>query len=451
MSSRRDAGRAMSFLPFDRRSLRFNLLVRLGVVALLVVSVTWILHGILLSDLAREFLGDRLHQEARYTLGRLERLEGASGQWFEVESPATEVSHHLYVLRIGHRISSSHPNWVAPLEPYLDGADAQLFDVEWQGRHLLVYRDTFEMDGEPGVLLVGDDFAPVEAGLRTLHWWVGGIAGLVLTLLILMNLLAVNRSLRPLARLQNQLAEFQAGQRERLKLDCPSELDSLLIQLNHFMDELQRRLLRSREAVANLSHTLQTPLAAVTQVLRGRRPIGDRRRQLMLERLEGIQAQLTSELRRARFAGPGSAQHAVVAQEANTLIDMMHTLYPDKSFALNVQLPPEHSVAVERQDLNEMLGVVLDNAGKWAREQVTCRLGLGLEQGLVLEVEDDGPGVPTFALSQLGERGKRLDESTPGHGLGLAILKQIVAHYRGEVAFFASSKGGLRVRIELPL
>lgn len=441
----------MSFLPFDSRSLRFNLLIRLGVVALLVVSVTWLLHGILLRDLAREFLGDRLHQEARYTLGRLERLEGTSVQWFETDSPDTQVFHHLYVLRVGDRISSSHPNWLPPLEPHLDGADDQLFDVEWQGHYLLVYRDTFELNGEPGVLLVGDDFAPVEAGLRTLHWWVGGIAGLVLISLILMNLLAVNRSLLPLARLQNQLAEFQTGQRERLDLDCPSELDGLLIQLNHFMDELQRRLQRSREAVANLSHTLQTPLAAVTQVLRGRRPIDDKRRQRMLERLEGIQAQLTSELRRARFAGPGSAQHAMVAQEAATLIDMMHTLYHDKRFALDVRLPPEHCVAVERQDLNEMLGVVLDNAGKWAREQVTCRLGLGPEQALVLEVEDDGPGVPASALSQLGERGRRLDESTPGHGLGLAILKQIVAHYRGEVTFFASTEGGLGVRIELPV
>jgi hypothetical protein len=105
----------MSFLPFDRRSLRFNLLIRLGVVALLVVGVTWLLHGILLRDLAREFLGDRLRLEARYTLDRLERLDEAPGQWLEADSPATEVFHHLYVLRIGERIFSSHPNWLIPL------------------------------------------------------------------------------------------------------------------------------------------------------------------------------------------------------------------------------------------------------------------------------------------------------------------------------------------------
>nr|WP_298379442.1 ATP-binding protein [uncultured Halomonas sp.] len=438
----------MSFLPFDRRSLRFNLLTRLGLVALVIVGVTWFLHGILLRDLAWEFLGDRLRQEARYTLDRVERLEGAPGQWLETDSPTREVFHHLYVLRVGDRTYSSHPDWLAPLDSYLDGADDRLFEVQWQGRQLLVYRDSFELNGTPGVLLVGEDFAQVEDGLGALHWWVGGIAGLVLVLLILMNLLAVNRSLRPLARLQHQLTEFQTGQRERLDLDCPSELDDLIIQLNHFMDELQRRLQRSREAVANLSHTLQTPLAAVTQVLRGRRSIDDRRRQRMLERLEAMQAQLSSELRRARFAGPGSAQHSVVAREACTLVEMMRTLYPDKRFELDLELPPEYSVAVERQDLNEMLGIVLDNAGKWAREHVVCRIRQ--DQSLIFEIEDDGPGVQAAALSQLGERGKRLDESTPGYGLGLAILKQIVAQYRGEVTFSTSHMGGLYVRIVLP-
>ncbi|WP_253273083.1 hypothetical protein [Halomonas sp. PR-M31] len=170
----------MSFLPFDRRSLRFNLLIRLGLVALVIVGVTWFLHGILLRDLAWEFLGDRLRQEARFTLARVERLEGAPGQWLESDSPTREVFHHLYVLRVGDRTYSSHPDWLAPLEPYLDDEGARLFEVQWQGRQLLVYRDSFELNGKPGVLLVGEDFAQVEEGLGALHWWVGGIAGLVL-------------------------------------------------------------------------------------------------------------------------------------------------------------------------------------------------------------------------------------------------------------------------------
>lgn len=438
----------MYFLRIDRRSLRFHLLTRLGLVALIVVGVMWLLHGILLRDLAREFLADRLRQEAHYTIERLQQHGGPPSQWLDPGSLASEVFHHLYVLQVGDQVTSSRPDWLALLAPFLDDTSAEIFDVQLPGRQLLIYREPVTLNGRSGVLLIGEDFAQVEAGLEALHWWVGGIAGILLLLLILLNLMAVNRSLRPLSRLQRQLTEFQSGQRERLDLDTPSELDDLLAQLNHFMHELQQRLLRSREAVANLSHTLQTPLAAVTQVLRGSRRIDDQRRQRMLERVEGMQAQLSSELRRARFAGPMAGQRANVVDEAKTLIDMMRTLYPDKHFDLAVSLPSEHSIAVERQDLNEMLGIVLDNGGKWAHERVVCRIFR--DDGLIIEIEDDGAGVEPSALLQLGQRGKRLDENTYGHGLGLAILKQIVSQYRGAVTFSSPPVGGLQVRIVLP-
>lgn len=438
----------MSFLHIDRRSLRFHLLSRLGLVALVVVGVAWLLHGMLLSDLARNFLGERLRQEAQYTIQRLKQHQPLVSPWLPPDSPATQVFHHLYLLRLGEEITTSHPRWKEPLMPLLDPADEALVDIHWQGRHLLVYRQAFTLDGQAGVLLIAEDYESVETGLNSLHWWVGGIAGLLLLLLITLNLIAVNRSLRPLSRLQDQLAEFQAGQRERLDHEAPSELDGLLFQLNHFMDEVQRRLNRSREAVANLSHTLHTPLAAVTQVLRGKRPISVQRRQQMLDRLEGIQAQLLSELRRARFAGPGSGRYAAVVPEVEALADMIRVLYPDKRFELRVSLPPDTVVAIERQDLSEMLGIVLDNAGKWSKRHIVCRVRI--DNGLRIEVEDDGPGVAAAECSRLGQRGVRLDESIPGHGLGLAILKQLVDHYAGELSFDAAIIGGLRVCIVLP-
>lgn len=438
----------MSFPRIDRRSLRVHLLSRLGVVALVVMGVAWLLHDLLLGNLARDFVGERLYKEAQYTIQRLRHDQPLASSWLPPGSTASQALHHLYLLRLGDEITTSHPRWLATLTPLLDYGGSPLIDTHWQGRHLLVYRQDFMLRGQPGVLLVAEDYEGVESGLDSLHWWVGGIATLLLLLLILLNLVAVNRSLRPLARLQNQLAEFQAGQRERLDLEAPSELDGLLYQLNHFMDELKRRLNRSREAVANLSHTLHTPLAAITQVLRGSRPINEHRRQQMLERLERIQAQLSSELRRARFAGPGSGQHAVVEREADVLIDMMKTLYPDKSFALRSSLPSGYTIAIERQDLSEMLGIALDNAGKWAHKRIVCHLRL--DSGLLIEIEDDGPGVGSCELSQLGQRGIRLDESIPGHGLGLAILKQLVEHYAGNLTFLPSDSGGLQVRIELP-
>jgi len=290
----------------------------------------------------------------------------------------------------------------------------------------------------------------VEAGLATLHWWVGGIAGLVLLLLITLNLVAVNAGLSPLVRLQRQLDELRAGYRERLQLDTPSELDGLVGQLNRFMDEQDKRLKRSRDAVANLSHALKTPLAAVTQVLRGSRPIDGDRRLKLLTRLEDMQAQLDAELRRSRIAGPYAGQFTRVRQEAERLIEMFATLHPDKRFHLDGPQDGRATVSVERQDFTEMLGIVLDNAGKWAQRDVHCRLSVTTTLTLTLVIEDDGPGVAKADLAQLGRRGLRLDEGRPGHGLGLSILRQLVEQYEGRVTFAATVAGGLAVTIVLP-
>ncbi|WP_235207431.1 sensor histidine kinase [Halomonas salina] len=417
--------------------------------ALIAVVITWLLHGILLSDLARNFLGDRLRQEAHYTLQRLHQEQAQVKPWLDSASMTSQMFHHLYVLRLDDSLSTSHPGWLTTLTPYLEGMDDTLLEVREQEQHLLLYREVFALeDGTTGTLLIGEDFAEVEAGLATLHWWVGGIAGLVLLLLITLNLVAVNAGLLPLARLQRQLDELRGGHRERLHLDTPSELDGLVGQLNRFMDEQDKRLKRSRDAVANLSHALKTPLAAVTQVLRGSRPIDAERRLKLLTRLEDVQSQLDAELRRSRIAGPYTGQFTCIRPEAERLIEMFGALYPDTRFHLDGPRDDKAMVNVERQDFTEMLGIVLDNAGKWARCHVHCHLSV--TTALLLVIEDDGPGVAEENLAHLGRRGVRLDEGRPGHGLGLSILGQLVEQYGGRVAFATGRMGGLAVTIVLP-
>lgn len=434
----------------DRRSLRVRLFTGLCGVALAVVGVTWLLHGSLLNQLAYDFLGDRLRQEAEHSLQRLGRDGESALQWLESTSETYQIFHHLYALRLNGTVTVSDPLWRIPLEPYLEEDGERLFDVEWQGQRLLVYRETFSLDGQHGVLLIGEDFSQVEAALTTLHWWVAGIAGVVLLLLLLLNLIAVNRGLRPLTQLHDQLHELQWGRRERIQLDAPSELDDLVAQLNQFLDDQDWRLKRSRESVANLSHGLKTPLAAVTQVLRGSRPIDDKRRQKMLKRLEDIHAQLESELRRSRFAGTHAGQVTLLHREAEQLIDLFSTLHPDTRFALETDLPATAKVRVERQDFMEMLGIVLDNAGKWAAGKARCHLQM-TDSVLRIVVEDDGPGVPAAQLGELGKRGMRLDEGVAGHGLGLSILDQLIRQCGGSLEFWPSPLGGLKVVMTLPL
>ncbi|MDX5379508.1 MAG: GHKL domain-containing protein [Halomonas sp.] len=440
----------MSLRRVDRRSLRFRLLTWLGGVAFIVVGLTWLMHGILLHDLARSFLGERLRQEAEHTLLQFRQGQLSTPLW-RAESPAFQVFHHLYVLELDGEISTSHPRWLEALVPFLEGEDDTLDVVAWGGRHLLVYRARFEFDGRSGVLLIGEDFGQVEDGLEALHWWVGGIAGLLLVLLIGLNMMAVNRALRPLSRLRSQLDELRAGARDRLHLDTPSELDGLVEQLNRLMDEHARRLQRSRESLANLSHALKTPLTAVMQTLRGSRPIDSERREKMHQRLEDMHAQLDTELKRSRIAGPNAGQHANIRLEAEQLVEMFMNLYPHRNFQLEIETSVPTNVNVERQDFFEMLGILLDNAAKWASHEVRCRVRRDSNALLSILVEDDGSGVETSDLGRLGRRGTRLDEGKPGHGLGLAILRQIIERYAGQVNFEPSPEGGLRVEVMLPL
>lgn len=439
----------MSSLRVDRRSLRVRLLAWLSGTALVVTGITWLLHGMMLKELARDFLGGRLEREAAHAIEQLRRNDRSSATVLESASRGFQIFHHLYVLRIGDDTSASDPSWQTTLQPLVEASEVVLTEVRKADQHLLVYRQAFVLNGERGVLLIGEDFSQVESGLHRLHWWVGGIAAALLVILATLNLLAVNRGLVPLSRLRDQLGELQSGERDRLSPDVPSELDSLVVQLNHFMDEIDARLQRSRDSAADLSHALKTPLAAVTQVLRGSRPIDETRRQRLVERLDAVHVQLDAELRRSRIAGPYAGRMSELRHDSERLVEMFRSLYPDKRFHLSLHAQRDPRVPIESQDLSEMLGIVLDNAGKWASHEVHCRLCL--EECLTILVEDDGPGVSEADLPRLGQRGRRLDERRPGYGLGLSILHQLLSRYSGRIDFAPGLKGGLRVEITVPV
>ena len=169
----------------------------------------------------------------------------------------------------------------------------------------------------------------------------------------------------------------------------------------------------------------------------------------MAVRLNSIDKQLEAEMRRSRFAGPQVGKSAYPLKQARDLLWMLGRLYPEKSFELSSDLPEESRWPVEEHDLNEILGNLLDNAGKWSNGYV--ELSLSQNNGLArMVVTDDGPGVNENEMTSLGQRGLRLDEQTPGHGLGLAIAREIVERYGGHVTFSAASGGGLQVTVEIP-
>lgn len=438
-----------------RRSIRKSLLTLLLPAAIALMVAAWIVHGLLLERMARGFVEDRLQDEVSFLEHQL-RKSGpqeirniAEGDYFE------EVFHHAFALRTGSQIHSSPAQWSGVLEPLLSEAETGFVrqtnpEPAASVAEFLAYRKALTLNGEPVVIVVAEDLTSLQHSQQELHLWTGIVSAILLTLLILAIWLAIRWSLRSVSRLQYGLTALQTGTSNRLDVDAPAEFQPLISQLNQLLDTLDQRLARSRDALANLSHSVKTPVSAIRQVLEDdTRALDPEMRQQLAQRLSDIDRQLESEMRRSRFAGPQAGKAAQPVSQARDLLWMLGRLYPDKNFELETELGPETRWPVEEHDLNEILGNLLDNAGKWATHQVSLHLSREDNQ-LTLEVRDDGPGVASEKLDTLGTRGLRLDEQTPGHGLGLAIVRDILAGYGGTLQFTSPTTPGLIARVKLP-
>lgn len=437
-----------------RRSIRKSLLMLLLPAAIALMLAAWIVHGMLLERMARGFVEDRLQDEVSFLEHQLrqsgpdEIRDIAESDYFE------EVFHHAFALRIGQRVHSSPAQWSEILEP-LSGEPVTGFvrntnpEPDASIADFLAYRKALTLNGEAVVIVVAEDLSNLQHSQQELHLWTAVVSGILLVLLLLAIWLAIRLSLRSVGQLQQGLKSLQTGDSERLKVEAPAEFQPLIAQLNQLLDTLDQRLTRSRNALANLSHSVKTPVSAIRQVLEDNtRALDLEMRQQLAQRLSDIDRQLESEMRRSRFAGPQAGKAAQPVSQARDLLWMLGRLHPDKNFELETSLAPDTRWPIEEHDLNEILGNLLDNAGKWSRHSSVMSLAETAEH-LIITVEDDGPGVDEAAFSTLGNRGVRLDEQTPGHGLGLAIAREITERYGGALTFNIGTWGGLRVNASM--
>ena len=318
------------------------------------------------------------------------------------------------------------------------------------GQELLVLYREFDWRGQGLRMAVAEDLGPLEEARGQFILGFLWVAGVALVLLVLLQAWIVRRSLRPLITTRWELRALQRGELERLSLEVPSEVRPVVAEVNALLDAMNRRLERSRKALGNLTHALKTPLTLLGELADRPPPISVGELQTELEeQVESMRLLMERELRRARLAGRiGGGQAFVADDEIPPLIDALQRMHQDKGLLITTRVPPGLRCAVERQDLLELLGNLLDNACKWCRGQV--RLTLEHGECLLLTIEDDGPGLNSELAPGMTERGARLDEQTPGHGLGLGIVQDIVDGYGGSIGFGRSSDlGGLMVQVRL--
>ena len=319
-----------------------------------------------------------------------------------------------------------------------------------EGQQLLALRADYRRLGQDISISVAQDYSPVREGFRRLQQIGLGMGLVALLIVLVLQRITVTRSLRPLERARQQIAQLQQGQRSQLDDEVPSELTPLVDQINHLLSHTEDSLRRSRNALGNLGHALKTPLAVLLSLASSERlkDLPEVQAQLR-DQLEQIQQRLARELNRARLAGdalPG-AQFDCDAELPGLLatLGMIH----GEGLLLEYDVPPGLLLPWDREDVLELLGNLLDNACKWADSEV--RLGIeAAAEGYQLWVDDDGPGIPENQRLQVLERGSRLDEQVDGHGLGLGIVRDIVEAWGGRLALLESTLGGLRVSIELP-
>ncbi|KOX60050.1 histidine kinase [Streptomyces purpurogeneiscleroticus] len=258
----------------------------------------------------------------------------------------------------------------------------------------------------------------------------------------------VRLGLAPLTRLRADLASVRAGRRERVPADQPAEIAPVVAELNALLDQNAQNLERARGHVANLAHALKTPLATLSMALAepARDPDGALRRQV-----DDMDRRVRHHLRRARAAAlAGSARgRTALAPRLSDLRAALTRIYAEKGVAIDLDVPEALSVPCEGQDLDEMLGNLVDNACRWCRSRVRVS-ATARDGGVSLSVEDDGPGLDPAAASAVMARGRRLDEGVPGHGFGLPITLELAELYGGGLSLGRSELGGLRADLVLP-
>jgi len=304
-----------------------------------------------------------------------------------------------------------------------------------------------------GVSVILSSFSPViMAHIRGLHTR-SITAALVAAGGLAAGFALVRGGLLPIVGLRSRLADVRRGAAQRMTGRYPLEVQPLVDDLNALLDHRDETVRRAVAKAGDLAHGLKTPLAILAQEADRAAAAGDRDRAAAIrQQVDRMQRQIDYHLAQARAAAAGRASgaHTAVAESVDALARTLQQLHAERGIAIHAQLPQDAIAAVQREDLDEMLGNLLDNGCKWARSQVRVS-SRAIDGRLAVDVEDDGPGIEPSKREVVLQRGVRADEAAPGSGLGLAIVRDLAELYGGAIVLGASPLGGVCATLRLPI
>jgi signal transduction histidine kinase len=301
---------------------------------------------------------------------------------------------------------------------------------------------------EPVIFMSAENREAIDAAVRRFALIIVGALVLLGAGLIAAVYLQVRVGLQPLFRLRREVAQVRKGKAERLAGVYPAELAPLAGELNALVAHNQDVVERQRTHVGNLAHALKTPLSVMLTEARQQPGLLS---EVVERQAEAMRAHVEHHLRRARAAARAQTvgERTDVSAVLDELSRTLERIFQSKPVTIDWRSPDDLCFRGERQDLQEMAGNIMENAGKWCRRNIRVT-ALPLGDWLTLTVEDDGPGLPAERRGEVLKRGARLDESAPGSGLGLAIVDELARAYGGTLTLEDSDLGGLKVVIKLP-
>jgi signal transduction histidine kinase len=269
---------------------------------------------------------------------------------------------------------------------------------------------------------------------------------------IVVGFVQVKRGLASFNELRANLTGVREGRETRLDGTYPSEVQPLVSELNELLSDREQRVTRALTKAGDLAHGLKTPLTLLNQHAERAKAEGQTAlAAAIMQQIERMRRQIDYHLAHARAsaAGGNPSARCHVLTSADALARTMQTIYAERHLAIDVHVSHDHFVRLQREDFEEMLGNLVDNACKWTKTRIEVRSSL--EEGqIVTTVDDDGPGLDPSLRETVLRRGVRADEAAPGSGLGLAIVADLVELYGGSIALGSSPLGGLRATLRLP-
>ena len=277
---------------------------------------------------------------------------------------------------------------------------------------------------------------------KNLWGWLAGVS----LILIIIQTLILRWGLKPLRHVAEDLLKIEKGKETKLSGDYPKEITPLTNNLNQLLDSSSQQLIRYRDALGNMAHSLKTPIAVLQGIID---KTENKDRNTAIEQISTINNIVEYQLQRAATIGQQQlAHHNNLGTIAEKILNSLQKVYADKNLDLHIKIPDETLIKIDQGDLYELLGNLLENAFKWSKSKITISVEQSKQQTQII-IEDDGPGISDNEKERILLRGQRADQNTPGHGLGLAMVNDILLMYKGSMEISKSKMGGAKIIITI--